>query len=133
MKVKAGFIVALFLIILISHLIAVAYDLYIKVFWFDLILHFLGGVALGLSALRIFAKQLDQTKPWFKFLIAVMFAVLGSFAWELFEFSALQLFPNLAYKSYLYSPAVGEALSDMLAGLMGGVAAGLINYRKTAT
>ncbi|MBI4363557.1 MAG: hypothetical protein HY545_01780, partial [Candidatus Doudnabacteria bacterium] len=89
MKVKAGFIVALFLIILISHLIAVAYDLYIKVFWFDLILHFLGGVALGLSALRIFAKQLDQTKPWFRFLTVVMFAVLGSFAWELFEFSVL--------------------------------------------
>ena len=60
----------------------------------------------------------------------VSFALIGSFIWEIAEFSFWQLLPEYATAAKFYSPTVTDVLSDLAFGLLGGALLALIYYRK---
>jgi VanZ family protein len=63
-------------LVLYLHVIGLEYFLYFHYWWYDILLHFLGGVALGFFVL-IF------TKSWKKTIIGMLILAAG---WEVFEY-----------------------------------------------
>lgn len=113
-------IVGLFLV-LVGQIAAVYFGWYeVDYVWFDLLLHLISGAILAIIWLNIARADLFGSNLWFFVLTTATFALLGSFAWELFEFFLELSAPNLAQQYSLNSPRISDALTDMLAGMFGG-------------
>lgn len=99
--------------------------------WFDLLLHFVSGAILAMVWVIISADKL-QTKSVLLFTLAAGgFALIGSFGWELFELLAGELTPTVANQYEIAASTTKEALTDMLAGLLGGLYWGWRTYIKS--
>ena len=100
----------LFLVFVLSF-IANKFYLYYSVWYFDMIMHFLGGVWLGLLAFYLFTREALPTHPVLKMLFFVL--VLG-FGWEVFEF----LFYNyIADNPFGFIDSVSDLMFDLFGGL----------------
>lgn len=108
----------LFLLDMVAH----HYFLYWKISWFDILMHGLGGLAIGLlsaSFLVRFKALLSH-----KILLACMVvagAVFFGFVWESLEF-VVDFFLGLP----LHQPSVADTLGDLVMDYLGGCLAGLI-------
>ena len=121
-------IIMLILAVLFIHIAAIFTGLYQGKVWIDIPQHIISGIMLGLIWL-MFIKDAIRNKM----LVAVSiisFAVLGSFLWEIFEFVLLQLSPSLEETVKFYSRTLGDALSDMFYGFLGGVLVAMITLFK---
>lgn len=102
------------------HYLAMAGSLYWYYWWFDMVMHFWGGllIGLGLHALSTFSSF--HIRPTTKTLLLILFVMTGS--WEIFEWSAGLLEP----KSHLLDTA-----KDVVLGFSGGLLAHftLLRYR----
>lgn len=76
---RSAFFVAL--VIAVLHILAVAFYLYSFYWWFDIPLHFLGGLSVGLTALY----WRGRIAP---FAAAAGAALAFGLMWELFEYAA---------------------------------------------
>lgn len=110
--------VSLWLVIGIFFLNALAmkYHWYFSLWWYDMPMHFLGGVFIGFLALVIFPK-----KPVLNAFLCVL--IIG-ILWEVFEFS-LDTFITYNPHNYL------DTLSDIAFDLAGGLSA-VFYYLKRA-
>jgi len=78
-------------IIAILHLTAYVFFWYWTLWWFDILMHFLGGVWVGLSALWFFylsgyvVRPKTDFKTMFLFVLASIIAI--GVLWEIFEFA----------------------------------------------
>lgn len=119
------------LLILIGQIIGVQFGLYEgPTIWFDLLLHFISGVVLAVVWIIISVSKM-QTQSIVLFVLAAGgFALLGSFVWELFELLLNNTSPELAREYSLRSSTVQDGLTDMLAGLSGGLLWAYISYRS---
>ncbi len=90
---------------------------YYNTYWFtDISLHILSGIGFGYLVLAITAKEKINWK--ILSILIVSFAVLGSYFWELWEFSGWHLVPgNMEF----YSPEIGDSFGDIASGMSGGV------------
>jgi len=118
---KNPFFQFLFLLLLvIATLEFIGLDrLWLFVFWwFDLVLHFLGGVWVSGMALWFFflsgyVQSPPRTVPKVAGVAAASFLIVGT-GWEIFEFLAGAIFATEV--EYFFDTA-----TDMLIGLLGGV------------
>lgn len=111
MKSPAG-IVTLFIILVLMHLAAVHFYLYWTVWWFDIIMHVLGGLIAGL----LVAHGVDGSRP--KLLVSqIIAAVVIGILWEIYE-----------YKSGATFVTQGMYVIDTVSDLLCDIAGGLVAY-----
>lgn len=102
---------------------------YFRFWWLDIILHFLGGLMLGLFFLWFFYVSGHVAKPewpWYVFLVMISgFVLFMGVQWEFFEF----LFDTFVAKRAslpLAQLGVRDTMSDLFMGWMGALAAGVL-------
>src|SRR3989344_2687814 len=126
------FYILIVLLILVAGLNFLAFQnfWYWKIAWFDLLMHFLGGLFVGLSALWLnsqFKKDDQSESSLNKFFVATSFALLIGGFWELFEFSTDQYWSahvNLKTLQILQNGQL-DSLSDLLFDVIGALTSGL--------
>jgi len=111
-------IVILAVVVAFLHKMALSFHLYWSVWWFDILLHFLGGVTIGVIALFVFFTS-GYIKYPSRHQIVVLSIVLGSvfivgLVWELWELFAG--FSNVIEDC-------GDTITDLVVDLIGAVTA----------
>lgn len=101
--------------VLVGSYLARKYGFYNSLWYTDVILHTLSGAAFGYLALVGLNK--DKVNPIFLILSLTSFAVLGSYFWELWEFSGWHLVPS---DMEFYKPELSDSLGDIASGMVGG-------------
>lgn len=119
------------LLVLVGQIAGVQFGLYEGPrIWFDLVLHFISGAILTMIWIILSREKLQISSILVFTLVAGSFALLGSFVWELFELLLNTASPELAREYSLRSSTVQDGLTDMLAGLCGGLFWGYISYKS---
>jgi len=117
---------ALLYVITTFHLLALYFFWYWSIWWFDILLHFLGGVWVGGTALLILFLSKSDTRPlktFTAYLISFLAVLVIGTLWELFEFS-LDTF------IIFQTNDISDTLSDIGADIAGGIFASLYIVRK---
>nr|WP_312577610.1 hypothetical protein [Sedimentibacter sp.] len=100
-------------------------DFYDKIEWWDLLMHILSGIILGIIANVILIKNTGKfkIKKSFRFLFIVGIACIGGVVWEIFEFRVDLLFKldtQLANGS-----GISDTMWDLIMDFTGGVGAAI--------
>lgn len=123
------------LVVLFFHAIALIFNLYGLLHWFDIPMHFAGGLAMGSLGIAIWQEGIHEVKFkgwlkqhlewWFVPLFVVSFAALIGVGWEIFEFILDQFFTGSIDGVYqtLRQPSVADTMLDLLLDLVGGASA----------
>lgn len=124
-------ITALGLVILILHGLFTIAGLYESFWWWDIPMHFLGGIAIAIASyylLQHFEHRnlLEIRSKVIYFLIIISIVGLSAVAWEIFEFFIDQ-FLNLVYMQM----SLKDTLKDICMGILGGnIIAALVIFKK---
>ncbi|HMR55599.1 MAG TPA: hypothetical protein PKD34_03350 [Candidatus Doudnabacteria bacterium] len=115
-------------IVLVLHIIADLTGLYYEIFWLDVPMHFLGGVAIAFSA-YYFLTYADITSKQVAVKLLSLFLILALTAlsavgWEIFEYGMDRIFKTRM------QPSVHDTMKDLAFGLLGGAIAGITLLRK---
>ena len=113
---RRNVIAVLFLAIALLYVLGVSYEFYLKTWLVDSAQHFLFGVALGLIWLELAQRKGSIVEP----MATIGFVLFVSLAWELFELLLWTWLSNYSGALMLHSPSVEDALTDMIAALIGG-------------
>ena len=108
------------IIILVIHGILSILNVYRTIWWSDIVMHFIGGVAIGRSyflLLKLVQKKgyLGNTHTFIFFIFVISLVGLTIVAWEFLEFSSDYLFNTNA------QPSLDNTIQDMFLGLIGGL------------
>jgi hypothetical protein len=110
-----------------GHIFAVMLDLYTNgSVWIDIPLHVGGGMFFGFLWLwflgrSYIARVAGQASSFFLGVSILFAALLGSLVWELFELAVTLLSPDIAFATGWHTPSLKDALTDMIAGIVGGL------------
>ena len=85
---------------------------YSSVWFFDMIMHFLGGVWVGFGLLWLFVPKVFNFKVVFQILFGV---ILVGLAWEVFEFLVNE---NIAKNPFDLKDTTSDLFFDTLGGLV---------------
>ncbi len=110
------------LLVGIGHLISRRKSYYGDYWYADIILHVSAGVALALFWIGLAGKPRKRSD----YISAILFAVFGSFLWELWEFSGLHLVPD----KIIYKPTLPDSLGDITSGMGGGVIVSIASFLR---
>ena len=110
----------IFLIFLLNYL-AEKFYWYSAIWWFDMLMHFLGGFWLGLLFFYIFPPKDNLIRSAIGALLFVLFIGLG---WELFEVALNNM---IAGETFDYV----DTISDLFFDLSGGLCAILFIWKKS--
>ncbi len=99
-------------IILSLHLFALAYFFYWMLWWFDILVHTLGGVLISWIAIVLFEKY-KISRIEMILLYGIFGPLLISIGWEIFEFVS-----GITFLSSQYSL---DTTLDMSMGVLGGI------------
>ena len=120
------------IIILIFHTVFDINDLYVTIKNLDDIMHFIGGIAIGISYtlfLRFLQKEnlLGRMHKLVYFVIVISLVVLTSVGWEFLEFGLDTVYPreNLGPRQ----PSLPDTMLDLLLALVGGVIGYLVTIK----
>lgn len=118
-------VIICFLLFLTVSLSSTQLDLYNRFHPIDNPIHTLAGVMIALAwGLMLTIHKVKLTRIGFIISVAG-FALIGSFAWELWEYGVWIHQPNLLS----YYAGTGDTLSDMSFGLLGGIIVGIFCKR----
>ena len=97
--------------------------------WWDVLMHFISGGLLGFIAIALYERMIhreagSQISPWFIFLFVTSFATFGGVLWEIYEFSADQLF-NTTLQGGGNKDTMIDLIADAAGGLLVGIWAGV--------
>ncbi|MDQ3089649.1 MAG: hypothetical protein M3Q24_00650 [bacterium] len=112
----------LLLLIGLGHLISRKEGYYGSIWYTDIILHITAGVAIGLIWIGLVGKP----KTISDYILIALFAVFGSYLWEIWEFTGLHVIPD----KLIYIPELGDSLGDIAAGFVGGTLLSVYLYFK---
>jgi signal transduction histidine kinase len=117
------------ILVLVIHVVADIFGLYYKYFWFDVPMHFIGGIAIAISSFY-FLKHAEISSKQFGIKLLTLFLILAltalaAVAWEIFEFGMDRIFNTTM------QPSVHDTMKDLAFGLLGGAIAGIILLRKS--
>lgn len=104
----------------VLHVLALQFFLYWKFHWFDMPMHFLGGVVVGLLlyTMRDLGVSLIPAQPrWF---VVLLFVLMFAVAWEIYE---------VLIGIEIMGDYVKDTLSDLILGALGGLAAYYVGNR----
>lgn len=102
------------------HIFAIATFTYWKVWWFDSVMHFWGGILLGLGVHALCTFSRIHIKPTLPVVLAVLVLATGS--WEVFEWYA-GLWDADTY--------VVDTTKDVILGFSGGLLAHIFLSKRT--
>ncbi len=129
----AWFVAGLIFFIFIAHSFALYFSLYWRYWWFDNVLHFLGGLWLASVAIWFiyFAGKIKaEFIPALFILIAVVsFAVFGGVLWEFYEFSFDFFFAKNGQMGFAQL-GLADTMSDLFFDMLGGLTIALAFLRK---
>lgn len=108
------FIFGLIALIAILHILAIELYFYWALWWFDVLIHFLGGLWIGLSVLwfvflsgYVTRFQLQYTNALILTLLSIIVVAVG---WEVFEFFV----ENPLEENYVF-----DTITDLIMGTLG--------------
>ncbi|MBI4146002.1 hypothetical protein HY489_01550 [Candidatus Woesearchaeota archaeon] len=101
------------IILLAAHAILLQAGFYEFIPWFDSVMHFIGGITLGMMFTQLFDDKLTGKE---KVLFVVMFSLIIATGWEIFEYI---MDP---FTSDLLQPGVFDTVKDLV---LGGLGAGI--------
>lgn len=107
---------SLFVIVGVGAWLARSFGFYNSYWFTDVALHAVSGAGFGLIWLAM--NQSVEKRFWMLALGAASFAVLGSVAWEIWEFAGWRVTPS---HMRFYIPELGDSLGDICAGFIGGL------------
>lgn len=120
----AGF--AALLVLAFLHYLAVFFYLYWTISWWDTMVHFIGGVSMGLLSLWLWWDVLWQRRPspMAAYISSIIFVMIIGAGWEIFE-----------YVNNIANPSIGESyfedtLHDLIADFLGSILAGLMAVKS---
>jgi hypothetical protein len=107
------------ILVAVLHLIAIALSLYWIIEWFDILMHFLGGMTMAYLALFLFftsgyLKRTAEVKnnKFVVFLVVTMFTAVIGLGWELWE-----LFVGISSVYLDMADTILDLIMDMLGAL----------------
>jgi hypothetical protein len=117
------------LLVLTIHLMADVFGWYEKIFWLDMPMHFLGGMAIAMSSFY-FLKYAEVSSKQvgiklLTLLLILALTALAAIAWEILEFGMDRIF------STTLQPSVYDTMKDLAFGLIGGAVVGIVALRKS--
>lgn len=113
-------LVSFLTLILLVHGWALLTSAYFYIWWLDILLHFLGGLWVGILALYFLNKR-ELSGIFLLWFILGVAALIGIF-WEFLEFGLNQVWESLG-KLAFFQPSLEDTLADLLADLLGGLGA----------
>jgi hypothetical protein len=123
-------IVALLLFIVLSaHLIALEFSLYFKFLWFDIPMHFVGGVFVGALFVYLFSKfyKCEYKNSFYEkvilYAMIMGFSALIGVFWEFYEFIISKTL------SVVLQPSVFDTMKDLFFDVFGGLVVSLFFVR----
>lgn len=117
------------LVILLLQVIASYFYWYWRIWWFDMLMHFAGGLWVGLSILWLYflsgrIVMFPQNKTISPIVVGVVAVLCVAILWEVFEYLVQVLFPQGTPYDIL------DTLSDIFFGFLGGTAASFVFLKK---
>ena len=118
-------IVTSLIIILAVHFAGSAFSWYDRLFWLDIIMHFLGGAWVAALSVYLFGEYWqvisDKAKPFQEFMLILGSVALVGVLWEFYEFLAdvylLKIHPlNLAPDPQVLPDTIADLLNDLIGG-----------------
>lgn len=125
LKIILGLIVA----IAILHTVAIYFYLYYELWWFDILMHFVGGFWTVLFFLWLlvfsgaFLLDVERKNPAILFFLATSFIVIVAVFWEIFELK----FGLTSLNDFDY---IQDTVSDIFSAFAGGLLASLFFFWK---
>jgi len=119
---KIKFLIRIFFtafFIFFLHFLATKFHWYFSIWWFDILVHFLGGFLIGLILVLLFYPKFFSFTNFFKIFFG--FIVIG-IGWEIFEILVDQFITQNSF-NFL------DTLSDLFVGL-GGATIALFYFLK---
>lgn len=110
-NLAAGLVIFIFLLNLLAHFLY----WYSAIWWFDMLMHTLGGVFLGLWALWYEAKILHTKTLRELFLMVMVPVLLLGVAWEGYEYLVQFFIKNVMIAN------LPDSVSDLACDLLGGM------------
>lgn len=101
--------------ILILHLLAYQFYWYASMWWFDMLMHTLGGVFLGLIGGVLLSRYISSAHTATIFGTILLFVFIVGFGWEVFEYVVQALIKTTSIAN------IPDSISDLLCDLSGGV------------
>jgi uncharacterized membrane protein YjdF len=91
--------------------------------WYDMVMHFLGGLWLSLVAVWVLYKYMEVRKD--AIFSILLFVLVGAILWEVLEYAvqAIANTPGLL-------ATMPDSISDVILGLIGGLFGGLYTLKK---
>lgn len=110
--------------LLFLHFIALSFYLYWFYWWLDLVMHFLGGFWVGLLLIWIFSyfRFFRPVSLKLKILNIMLFVILISILWEIFEFLIGHVDPSIGREYQM------DTITDLVAGMLGGITVSVAYY-----
>ncbi len=114
--------------VFLLHIILFSFGVYQRLPWFDIPMHFLGGLAISYSSVLFFRyfkeKGFFSINRTFLFVLIIVSTVsFVAVLWEFFEFF-LHLFVSVSFQ-----PSVADTMKDLFIGMLGGLVWGIL-WRK---
>ena len=119
-KKLSKILIYLIFFILVVNFLANTFYWYSSIWWFDIVMHFLGGFWIGLSFFYLFPSRSNSPNSVFKILL---FVFIVGISWEIFEI----LFNNILAQNPF---DILDTLSDIFFDLSGGLCAILYRWKK---
>lgn len=114
-KALLGGVIAIW-IMLVLQIAASVWSLYWILPWFDILMHFLGGVWLGLTIFALLTRSIPYllTHKALMVIVLVSGTLFIGFAWEIMEF-----FLDLVLGTNMFQPDLPDTLIDLAMDMAG--------------
>lgn len=117
-----------YIFILIADFIGCVCNLYNKVLWYDILVHFLSGMFTFVLALIIFRNISKNNNKLPKILFSLGLVSLIAIVWEIFEFSMDSIIhTNLQHNQ---DTGVIDTMQDMIVATLGGIISAVYTWIK---
>lgn len=115
---KQAFILFLLgtILVVLLHIAATKYSLYYIFWWYDSLLHILGGIALGFLGIFWFGRS------WIR---GITFTAIIAVAWEVFE-----RLGHVWWPAYVGFGGTGDTILDILCAILGAAFVLIITRRN---
>lgn len=112
-----NFAVFIFVIISSVNLFSLEYRWYQEFFWFDMPMHFLGGLASFLLLVYLMHEKCANHHFHKSFLVKILFLALAvGVAWEVYEYLAQII---ISHDRWNYVDTLSDLLFDTIGGILG--------------
>lgn len=124
-KINKTVITVVYFYCIFSLVMGSMWNFYDNIVWWDILMHILSGVILGIIGSIILDYYLHKSKvsPVLRFLFIVGIACIGGVLWEIYEFS-IDLFFKLDTQ-LSKSTGVKDTMEDLITDIIGGIVAGI--------